>query len=74
MLQALAGREADALDTVARLHVFAKELKDWPAQLAALYKLCDEQPSLKAFKAALVAKYGEVPSNADDESDDDDTE
>ncbi|MBY4831302.1 PglL family O-oligosaccharyltransferase [Burkholderia dolosa] len=74
VLQALAGREADALDTVARLHVFAKELKDWPAQLAALYKLCDEQPSLKAFKAALVAKYGEVPSNADDESDDDDTE
>ncbi|WP_306714463.1 PglL family O-oligosaccharyltransferase [Burkholderia dolosa] len=74
VLQALAGREADALDTVARLHVFAKELKDWPAQLAALYKLCDEQPSLKAFKAELVAKYGEVPSNADDESDDDDTE
>ena len=36
-LQALAGREADALDTVARLHVFAKELKDWPQQLAALY-------------------------------------
>ncbi|WP_310673221.1 PglL family O-oligosaccharyltransferase, partial [Burkholderia multivorans] len=75
VLQALDGREADALDTVARLQVFAKELKDWPAQLALLYKLCDEHPSLKAFKAAVVAKYGEVPSDADDESDDeDDTE
>ncbi|KVA19544.1 PglL family O-oligosaccharyltransferase [Burkholderia ubonensis] len=74
VLQALDGRDADALDTVARLHVFAKELKDWPQQLAALYKLCDEQPSLKAFKAALVAKYGEVPADALDESDDDDAE
>ncbi|OMG73380.1 PglL family O-oligosaccharyltransferase [Burkholderia ubonensis] len=74
VLQALDGRDADALDTVARLHVFAKELKDWPQQLAALYKLCDEQPSLKAFKAALVAKYGEVPADALDESDDDDAD
>ncbi|PCE31634.1 PglL family O-oligosaccharyltransferase [Burkholderia ubonensis] len=74
VLQALDGRDADALDTVARLHVFAKELKDWPQQLAALYKLCDEQPSLKAFKAALVAKYGEVPADALDESDDEDDE
>ncbi|RQS02571.1 polymerase [Burkholderia sp. Bp9002] len=74
VLQALDGREADALDTVVRLHVFAKELKDWPQQLAALYKLCDEQPSLKAFRATLVAKYGEVPSDADDESDEDDSE
>ncbi|KVW33725.1 polymerase [Burkholderia ubonensis] len=74
VLQALDGRDADALDTVARLHVFAKELKDWPQQLAALYKLCDEQPSLKAFRAALVAKYGEVPADALDESDDEDAE
>ncbi|KWE90529.1 PglL family O-oligosaccharyltransferase [Burkholderia ubonensis] len=74
VLQALDGRDADALDTIARLHVFAKELKDWPQQLAALYKLCDEQPSLKAFKAALVAKYGEVPADALDESDDEDAE
>ncbi|OJB41878.1 polymerase [Burkholderia ubonensis] len=74
VLQALDGRDADALDTVARLHVFAKELKDWPPQLAALYKLCDEQPSLKAFRAALVAKYGEVPADALDESDDEDAE
>ncbi|NHB07560.1 polymerase [Burkholderia cepacia] len=72
VLQALAGREADALDTVARLHVFAKELKDWPQQLAALYKLCDQQPALKTFKAAVVAKYGEVPADAADDEDDDD--
>ncbi|MBN3791041.1 Wzy polymerase domain-containing protein [Burkholderia sp. Ac-20353] len=72
VLQALDGRDADALDTVARLHVFAKELKDWPQQLAALYKLCDAQPTLKSFKAAVVAKYGEVPADALDESDDDD--
>ncbi|AJX17903.1 polymerase [Burkholderia ubonensis] len=74
VLQALDGRDVGALDTIARLHVFAKELKDWPQQLAALYKLCDEQPSLKAFKAALVAKYGEVPADALDESDDEDAE
>ncbi|AKL99301.1 PglL family O-oligosaccharyltransferase [Burkholderia pyrrocinia] len=73
-LQALVGREADALDTVARLHVFAKELKDWPQQLALLYKLCDQQPALKTFKAAVVAKYGEVPADAADDSDDDDSD
>ncbi|MCR4468864.1 Wzy polymerase domain-containing protein [Burkholderia sp. SCN-KJ] len=73
-LQALAGRDADALDTVARLHVFAKELKDWPQQLGLLYKLCDQQPALKAFKAAVVAKYGEVPADADDDDSDDDSE
>ncbi|AOJ25736.1 PglL family O-oligosaccharyltransferase [Burkholderia seminalis] len=73
-LQALAGREADALDTVARLHVFAKELKDWPQQLALLYKLCEQQPALKTFKAAVVAKYGEVPADAADDSDDDDSD
>ncbi|WP_334067445.1 PglL family O-oligosaccharyltransferase [Burkholderia cepacia] len=74
VLQALAGREADALDTVARLHVFAKELKDWPQQLAALYKLCDQQPALKTFKAAVVAKYGEAPADAADDEDDDDSD
>ncbi|WP_179403496.1 PglL family O-oligosaccharyltransferase [Burkholderia guangdongensis] len=74
VLQALDGRDAAALDTVARLHVFSVELKDWPQQLAALYKLCDAQPSLKAFKAAVVAKYGEVPSDATDDSGDDDDE
>ncbi|KVH55200.1 polymerase [Burkholderia sp. MSMB1072] len=74
VLQALAGREADALDTVARLHVFAKELKDWPQQLAPLYKLCDQEPALKAFRAAVVAKYGEAPADEGDESDDDDSD
>ncbi|HDR9023552.1 TPA: O-antigen ligase C-terminal domain-containing protein [Burkholderia vietnamiensis] len=73
-LQALAGREADALDTVERLHVFAKELKDWPQQLALLYKLCDEQPGLKTFKAAVVAKYGEVRADAEDDDSEDDSE
>ncbi|HDR8985193.1 TPA: O-antigen ligase C-terminal domain-containing protein [Burkholderia vietnamiensis] len=73
-LQALAGREADALDTVERLHVFAKELKDWPQQLALLYKLCYEQPGLKTFKAAVVAKYGEVPADAEDDDSEDDSE
>ncbi|KWZ36567.1 PglL family O-oligosaccharyltransferase [Burkholderia anthina] len=74
VLQALAGREADALDTVARLHVFAKELKDWPQQLAALYKLCDDEPALKTFRAALAAKYGEAPADAGDDSDDEDSD
>jgi hypothetical protein len=74
VLQALAGREADALDTVARLHVFAKELKDWPQQLAALYKLCDREPALKTFRAAVVAKYGEAPADEGDDSDDDDSD
>ncbi|KVG66136.1 PglL family O-oligosaccharyltransferase [Burkholderia pseudomultivorans] len=74
VLQALDGREADALDTVARLQVFAKELKDWPAQLAALYKLCDQQPALKAFRAAVAAKYGEVAPDAADDSDEDESD
>ncbi|VCN08309.1 O-antigen polymerase family protein [Burkholderia pseudomallei] len=74
VLQALDGRETDALDTIERLRVFAEELHDWPVQLAALYKLLDDQPSLKSFKAALVAKYGTPAANlsADDEEDDSD--
>lgn len=74
VLQALDGRETDALDTIERLRVFAEELHDWPVQLAALYKLLDDQPSLKSFKAALVAKYGTPAANlsADDEEDDGD--
>jgi len=39
-----------------------------------LYKLCDQQPALKAFKAAVVAKYGEVPADADEDDSDDDSE
>ena len=74
VLQALDGRDADALDTVERLHVFATELKDWPQQLVALYKLCDEQPTLKPFKAAVLAKYGEASADAADDSEDDDDE
>jgi O-antigen ligase len=72
VLQALDGRDADALDTVERLHIFAKQLHDWPVQLAGLYRLLDAQPSLKSFKAAVYAKYGEPPASASDEDDDDD--
>ncbi|KVE39547.1 PglL family O-oligosaccharyltransferase [Burkholderia sp. TSV86] len=71
VLQALDGRQADALDTVERLHIFAVELKDWPTQLAALYKLLDEQPSLKRFRAALVAKYGIAAAHAASDDEDD---
>lgn len=74
VLQALDGREADAMDTVERLHIFANQLKDWPTQLAELYKLCDAQPALKSFKAAVLAKYGAAPANAADDSDDDEEE
>ncbi|MCM2491091.1 polymerase [Burkholderia glumae] len=75
VLQALDGRDGDALDTVARLRIFAEELHDWPAQLAALYKLVDAQPTLGAFKQALVARYGKdaaAPDDADDGDDSDD--
>jgi hypothetical protein len=72
VLQALDGREADALDTVERLHIFAKQLHDWPTQLAGLYRLLDAQPSLKSFKTAVYAQYGEPPAQSDDEDDDDD--
>lgn len=72
VLQALDGRETDALDTVERLHIFAKQLHDWPTQLAGLYRLLDAQPSLKSFKAAVYAQYGEPPAQSDDEDDDDD--
>ncbi len=72
VLQALDRRETDALDTVERLHIFAKQLHDWPTQLAGLYRLLDAQPSLKSFKAAVYAQYGEPPAQSDDEDDDDD--
>lgn len=64
VLQALDGREADALDTVARLQIFAKELNDWPDQLAALYTLVDAKPQLKGFKRKLAAEYG-LPAGDD---------
>jgi hypothetical protein len=70
VLQALDGREADALDTVERLKIFAGVLRDWPGQLAALYDLCDDEPKLAAFRAELAKRYG-VPakSAADDDED-----
>lgn len=73
VLQALNGDTAAAFDTVGRLKIFAQELHDWPSQLASLYDLCDEQPSLAGFKAELVKKYGTPPPGAnqqDDEGDD----
>ncbi len=71
VLQALDGREGDALDTVARLKIFAVELHDWPAQLAALDKLLDAQPSLAGFRQSLVKRYGKPAAPTDDDSDDD---
>jgi hypothetical protein len=74
VLQALDGREGDALDTVERLKVFATVLHDWPQQLAGVYELCDDEPKLARFKAELAKRYG-VPPDAgkgDDEGNDDD--
>jgi hypothetical protein len=71
VLQALSGDTSAAFDTVARLEIFAEELKDWPSQLSALYELCDEQKTLASFKAELVKRYGMPPGGAsqDDDSD-----
>ncbi len=73
VLQALNGDTAGAFDTVARLKIFAEELKDWPSQLGYLYQLCDEQKTLAGFKAELVKRYGTPPKdvNDDDDSDED---
>ncbi|WP_094781411.1 PglL family O-oligosaccharyltransferase [Paraburkholderia ribeironis] len=73
VLQALSGDMAAALDTVERLKIFAKELKDWPAQLGYLYQLTDEQKTLGGFRAELVKRYGMPPADAnqDDDSEDD---
>jgi len=70
VLQALDGREADALDTVERLKIFAGVLRDWPGQLSALYGLCNDVPKLAAFKAELVKRYG-VPAHSDSEDTED---
>ena len=74
VLQALDGDTAGAFDTIERLRIFATELHDWPTQLASLYGLLDAQPTLAAFKAQLVKKYGVAPksSEEDDEDDSDD--
>ena len=63
-----------ALDTVARLKIFATQLHDWPKQLAAVYQLLDEQGKpMAGFKAELVKLYGmpsveQAPSEDDDDS------
>ncbi|PMS32105.1 PglL family O-oligosaccharyltransferase [Paraburkholderia rhynchosiae] len=72
VLQALSGDTAAAFDTVARLKIFAEELKDWPSQLSYLYQLCDEQKTLTGFKAELVKRYGIPPDAANQEDDSED--
>ncbi|MEA3111445.1 MAG: hypothetical protein QOG58_1244 [Caballeronia sp.] len=74
VLQALAGRTQDALDTIARLQIFSTELHDWPQQLSDVYQLLDDQGKpLAGFKAELMKLYGvPAPTTNDDESDDED--
>ncbi|WP_322047832.1 PglL family O-oligosaccharyltransferase [Paraburkholderia sp. J67] len=71
VLQALAGNTDGAFDTVERLKIFAQELHDWPTQLAALYGLLADEPTLAGFKADLVKKYGNPPPSSSDDDDDD---
>jgi O-antigen ligase len=71
VLQALAGQRDDALDTMARLKIFATELHDWPKQLASTIQMADEigRP-LTSFKADLVKLYGQPAAGTQDEDDD----
>ncbi|MDR5830367.1 Wzy polymerase domain-containing protein [Caballeronia sp. LP006] len=72
VLQALAGQRDEALDTMAKLKIFATQLHDWPKQLASVYQLIDETGKpLASFKADLVKLYGE-PGVGDAAADDDD--
>ncbi|MEX3992623.1 PglL family O-oligosaccharyltransferase [Paraburkholderia sp. EG286A] len=73
VLQALDGDTAGAFDTVERLRIFATELHDWQTQLASLYGLLDEQPTLADFKAQLVKKYG-MPAKSVEQDDEDDSD
>ncbi|MCP3714107.1 Wzy polymerase domain-containing protein [Paraburkholderia sp. CNPSo 3281] len=73
VLQALDGDTAGAFDTVERLRIFASELHDWQTQLASLYGLLDEQPTLADFKAQLVKKYG-TPAKSVEQDDEDDSD
>ncbi|MEM5314057.1 Wzy polymerase domain-containing protein [Paraburkholderia sp. JHI869] len=73
VLQALDGDTAGAFDTVERLRIFATELHDWQTQLASLYGLLDEQPTLADFKAQLVKKYG-TPAKSVEQDDEDDSD
>jgi O-antigen ligase len=69
-LQALDGRQADAIDTVERLKIFAGVLRDWPEQLSGLYDLCDDEPKLAGFRAELVKRYGQPPAKGHDDAED----
>lgn len=73
VLQALDGKQDQAFDTVERLKIFAGVLHDWPAQLSALYDLCEDEPKLAGFKAELLKRYGPAPkaAAAEDDSDSD---
>jgi multisubunit Na+/H+ antiporter MnhF subunit len=74
VLQALAGQKAEALDTMARLKIFATQLHDWPKQLLAVYDLADEAGKpLASFKADLVKLYG-VPLPNQEPSEDEEEE
>ncbi|MCF7696512.1 MULTISPECIES: PglL family O-oligosaccharyltransferase [Mycetohabitans] len=71
VLQAIAGDTDGALQTMRRLKVFADMLKDWPAQLAAVYRACDDAGSVLApFKQALVARYGIMPAAPPEDGED----
>ena len=72
VLQALDGNNDGAFDTVERLKIFALELHDWPTQLASLYSLCDDEPTLAGFKAALVKQYGKPAARGEEDEDDSD--
>ncbi len=70
ILLALQGRDAQALDVVRRLKVFAEAENDWSDDLASVYEMCDQQgAALAAFKSKLISLYGTVePSGSDDDS------
>ncbi len=71
VLQALAGQQANALDTMAKLKIFATELHDWPQQLASTIQLVDEVGKpLAGFRKELVRLYGEPAAGAQEEGDD----
>jgi len=73
VLQALAGQREEALDTMARLKIFATQLKDWPTQLEAVYRSIDEIGApLAPFKAELVKLYGKPAGAVQDPEEDED--
>jgi O-antigen ligase len=71
VLQALAGERDEALDTMARLKIFATELHDWPTQLASTYQMIDEVGTLGAFRADLVKLYGKPAAEVRPEDEED---